>query len=73
MSSRKPRVEVTLPSAQAKAVPYPPASIWKTKEEGVGFDFRGNVFARCGNHVARVFNADKPGTSSAPASKPRSE
>lgn len=36
----------------SKSVPYPPASIWKTKEEGASFEFRGNAFARRGNLVS---------------------
>jgi hypothetical protein len=35
-------------------VAYPPASIWKTKEEGATFEFRGNSFARRGNLVAHL-------------------
>ena len=54
MTARKARLDLPAPPPQPKAVPYPPATIWKTKEEGVAFDYRGNVFERRGNHVARV-------------------
>lgn len=39
---------------QPKPIPFPPAAIWKNKEPGVTFEFRGNFFARHGMHVTRV-------------------
>jgi hypothetical protein len=65
MTSRKPRPETALPARPAKLVPYPPASIWKTKEEGVVFQFRGNVFARRGNQVTQITTAEEGTQSSA--------
>jgi hypothetical protein len=53
MTPRKPQSPVALPPP-SKLVPYPPASIWKTKEEGASFEFRGNSFARRGNLVTHL-------------------
>jgi hypothetical protein len=55
MTPRKPRTEAAQLPPQPKSVPYPPASIWKTKEDGADFEFRGNTFARRGDRVARIF------------------
>ena len=54
MTRRKPPIELSPLSPQPKTVAYPPADIWKTKEEGVDFAFRGNLFVRRGNLVSRV-------------------
>jgi hypothetical protein len=55
MTTRKPRIEAAPQPALPKSVPYPPAAIWKTKEDGADFSFRGNTFVRRGDRVARVF------------------
>ncbi|MGC4088632.1 MAG: hypothetical protein QM756_12185 [Polyangiaceae bacterium] len=67
MTSRKPRPAAPppLPEPAAKAIPYPPAAIWKDKEQGVRFEFRGNSFVRRGSHVTRVLDTDES-TSEAP-------
>jgi hypothetical protein len=39
---------------KAVAIPYPPAAIWKDKEQGVSFEFRGNTFVRRGMYVTRL-------------------
>ncbi len=62
MTSRKPRIEPPPPVPQPKSIPYPPASIWKGKEEGVSFNFRGNVFARRGNYVVQVLESNVAAT-----------
>ncbi len=54
MTTRKSRTEPTPFPPQPKSIPYPPAEIWKTKEENVSFSFRGNNFARRGDRVHRL-------------------
>jgi len=55
MSRSKPRTEVSPLPPQPKTVPYPPPAIWKGKEDGVEFEFRGNKFVRLGARISRVF------------------
>jgi hypothetical protein len=67
MTLRKPRIDPTPSPPEPKTVPYPPAAIWKTKEDGIDFAFRGNMFVRRGDRVSRIFettdaNGKKPPT-----------
>jgi hypothetical protein len=52
MSTRKPRAAAAPEPPPQKLVPYPPPAIWKTKEEGAAFTFRGNTFMRRGDRVS---------------------
>ena len=64
MTARKrPLPASSAPMPKPQAIAYPPASIWKEKEQGVGFEFRGNTFVRTGMHVTLSPNpsaAQKP-------------
>lgn len=53
MTARKAQPAAS-PMPKAIAIPYPPAAIWKDKEQGVAFEFRGNTFVRRGMYVTRV-------------------
>lgn len=54
MTPRKPRpAAIPLPPLP-KAVAYPPDSIWRNWEDGKATLFRGNLFKRQGQHIARV-------------------
>lgn len=54
MTARKSQSTASTPMPKSIAIPYPPATIWKDKEQGVNFEFRGNTFVRRGMHVTRV-------------------
>ena len=56
MTARKRPLVSAPPMPKPQAIAYPPASIWKDKEQGVTFEFRGNTFARSGAHVTLVPN-----------------
>lgn len=66
MTARKTPPAASTPIPKAIAIPYPPATIWKDKEQGVSFAFRGNTFVRRGMHVIRVV-AEEAASVAAPA------
>ena len=67
MTARKTQ-PVSSPLPKAVAIPYPPASIWKDKEQGVSFEFRGNTFVRRGMYVTRLL-AEEPAPGAAAETK----
>jgi hypothetical protein len=60
MTARKPRPAPVAIPALPKAVAYPPDSIWRTWEEGKSTLFRGNLFKREGQRIARVIDSRTP-------------
>ena len=59
MTLRK-RSSAVPPPALTKAVPYPPEAMWRERQEGEVFAYRGNTFKRQGQKITRVIAPAQP-------------
>lgn len=71
MTARKAPPAPSPPLPKVAAIPYPPAAIWREKEQGISFEFRGNTFVRHGAHVTRLTTDEAPPKTPGPATTDR--